>query len=106
MSLKLSDLNGDPKALAITLAPGKVLNITYYPDFISEEFEAASRALSEGQEAAKNLANMLYPVIASWDIEGTEYSRTALVPVPSVTLSKILVAIMDDSRPNSPTVEV
>ena len=105
MALKLSDLNGHPKPLSIDMGGAEPLNITYYPDFISEEFESNAKALGTGTDSAKGLANMLYPIVAGWDIEDVEYSRQALVPIKSVVLSKILAAIMKDARPNLTTDE-
>jgi len=101
MALTFKDLLGNPKPLAITIVEGRdPLNVTYFPEFLSEEFESKAKALADGIDAAKGLAELVYPIISDWDIIDQPYSREALASTPSTILSMIVTAIMEDARPN------
>jgi len=104
MALTLQDLLGEPKQLAVAIKDGVSLNIKYFPDFITEEFETKAKALeSATDDAAKRFNDLLAPILESWDLEGVECTREALANVPAVFLAKVMAAIFDDARPNPPT---
>ena len=102
MSLTIADLFGTPKSLAVTILADKPpLNITYFPEFMTESFEAACAAAGSGATPAKSLADLAATVLHGWDLADVAYSRDALKVVPTLIVSNIITAILEDARPNS-----
>lgn len=104
MPLTLGDIYGTPKPLAIEIDPAKPpLNVEYWPKFITEEFEQKAGGAHDSNEGAKAVADLLAPILVSWDLEDVPCTRAAMKPLPTEFLAVVLGAVMEDARPNVAT---
>ncbi|HXF08989.1 MAG TPA: hypothetical protein VNK45_10800 [Candidatus Acidoferrales bacterium] len=106
MPVKLSQLTADRRACRLAVGDD-TLTITYRPSGITPELEDQLREYTTDQRGGAALVTLLAHCLIEWDLlddRGKPISPTAehLRRLPTVFLGRVMQAIMEDLRPNSP----
>ena len=123
MPIRLSDLSRETRELAVELADGSVVNVTYRWKAITpamtqmlvrfgELVEAGEQAkLTIGEQVGldKDLIETLAWLLVDWDVTGDDdqalpVSAKVLMRLPSAFLYQLFGAIVGDNRPNDESV--
>ncbi|HEX2614004.1 MAG TPA: hypothetical protein VHL10_00805 [Nitrososphaera sp.] len=111
MPVSLSQIVADTATVSIGIE-GETLNVTYYPNRVTDEtlaqFGALDSVTIDMQGALTSLNEMLCTLIKTWDFYEDE-AQTTLIPitverlagVPLFLKAKIAFGIMGDIRPEA-----
>jgi hypothetical protein len=120
--MRLSQIKKAAKRVAVDVGDGEILNIEYDPNVLTPELESwvQGAARLEDSTAGAMLAELLERILLSWDLfcdhdpnsdasddapRAVATDAATLKTLPTVFLDSVARAVLEDLRPNPPSVE-